>query len=80
MSRICSASAPGQELQEQEDRAAQAREALASTQKELDKVTEDRDAANGAAQGDLNGHGVLVGDVEQPRHRAPDSPQPAPLG
>ena len=35
---------------------------------------------HGAAQGDLNGHGVLVGDVEQPRHRAPDSPQPAPLG
>ncbi len=41
----------GQELQEQEDRAAQAREALASTQKELDKVTEDRDAAKNVISG-----------------------------
>lgn len=39
------------ELQEQEDRAAQAREALDATQKELDKVTEDRDGAKNVISG-----------------------------
>ena len=41
----------GQELQEQEEKAAQAREALSGTQKELDKVTEDRDAARNVISG-----------------------------
>ena len=41
----------GQELQEQEDRAAQAREALDGTKRELDKVTEDRDAAKNVISG-----------------------------
>ena len=41
----------GQELQEQEDRAAQAREALDGTRRELDKVTEDRDAAKNVISG-----------------------------
>ena len=40
-----------QELQEQEDRAAQAREALDGTNKELEKVTEDRDAAKNVISG-----------------------------
>ena len=40
-----------QELQEQEDRAAQAREALDGTRRELDKVTEDRDAAKNVISG-----------------------------
>ena len=40
-----------QELQEQEDKAAQAREALNGTKKELDKVTEDRDAAKNIISG-----------------------------
>ncbi len=40
-----------QELQEQEDKAAQAREALDSTRKELEKVTEDRDAARNVISG-----------------------------
>ena len=40
-----------QELQEQEGRSAQAREALDGTQKELDKVTEDRDAAKNIISG-----------------------------
>ncbi|MDE6590747.1 MAG: chromosome segregation protein SMC, partial [Oscillospiraceae bacterium] len=41
----------GQELQEQEDKAAQAREALDGTKKELEKVTEDRDAARNVISG-----------------------------
>ncbi len=41
----------GQELQEQEDKAAQARESLSATRKELDKVTEDRDAAKNVISG-----------------------------
>ena len=41
----------GQELQEQEDKAAQARQALADAQKELDRVTEDRDAAKNVIGG-----------------------------
>ena len=41
----------GQELQEQEDKASQAREALEGTRKELDKVTEDRDAARNVISG-----------------------------
>jgi len=41
----------GQELQEQEDKAAQAREALGETRRELDKVTEDRDAAKNVISG-----------------------------
>ena len=41
----------GQELQEQEDQAAQARQALDATRKELEKVTEDRDAAKNVISG-----------------------------
>ena len=41
----------GQELQEQEDKASQAREALDGTKKELEKVTEDRDAAQNVISG-----------------------------
>ena len=41
----------GQELQEQEDKASQAREALDGTKKELEKVTEDRDAARNVISG-----------------------------
>ena len=41
----------GQELQEQEERAAQARDALEGTKKELEKVTEDRDAAKNVISG-----------------------------
>ncbi len=41
----------GRELQEQEDKAAQAREALEATRKELEKVTEDRDAAKNVISG-----------------------------
>ncbi len=40
-----------QELQEQEDKVSQAREALDGTKKELDKVTEDRDAAKNVISG-----------------------------
>ncbi len=40
-----------QELQEQEDKASQAQEALDGTKKELDKVTEDRDAARNVISG-----------------------------
>ena len=40
-----------QELQEQEDKAVQARQALEATRKELDKVTEDRDAARNVISG-----------------------------
>ena len=40
-----------QELQEQEEKAVQAREALAGTQKELDKVAEDRDGAKNVISG-----------------------------
>ena len=40
-----------QELQEQEDRAAQARTVLEDTRRELDKVTEDRDAAQNVISG-----------------------------
>ena len=40
-----------QELQEQEDKASQARQALDGTKKELDKVTEDRDAARNVISG-----------------------------
>ena len=35
---------------------------------------------HGAAQGDLNGHGILVGHMDQPRHRTPDAPQAVSLG
>ena len=41
----------GRELQEQEDKASQAREALEGTQKELEKVAEDRDAAKNVISG-----------------------------
>ncbi len=41
----------GQELQEEEDKAAQARDALDRTQKELDKVSEDRDAQRNIISG-----------------------------
>ncbi len=41
----------GQELQEQEDKAAQARQTLENTQKELEKVTEDRDGAKNVISG-----------------------------
>lgn len=41
----------GRELQEQEDKASQAREALEGTKKELEKVTEDRDAAKNVISG-----------------------------
>ncbi len=41
----------GRELQEQEDKSDQARQALEATQKELDKVTEDRDAARNVISG-----------------------------
>ena len=40
-----------QELQEQEEKAAQAREGLEATKKELEKVTEDRDAARNVISG-----------------------------
>jgi len=40
-----------QELREQEDKAAQARETLDGTRRELDKVTEDRDAARNVISG-----------------------------
>ncbi len=40
-----------QELQEQEDKASQAREGLEATKKELEKVTEDRDAARNVISG-----------------------------
>ncbi len=41
----------GRELQEQEDKVSQAREALEGTQKELEKVAEDRDAAKNVISG-----------------------------
>mgnify|MGYP002509426230 FL=1 len=41
----------GRELQEQEDKASQAREGLEGTKKELEKVTEDRDAAKNVISG-----------------------------
>lgn len=41
----------GRELQEQEDRAAQAREALDGTRQELEKVAEERDAAKNVISG-----------------------------
>ncbi len=41
----------GQELQEQEDKADQAKQALDATQKELDKVAEERDAAKNVISG-----------------------------
>ena len=38
------------------------------------------DVLHGAAQGGLDGHGAPVGHVDEPRHRAVDAPELAPLG